>query len=415
MGSVHLKVNTPQAAEDVAVPVMPERVADQFRVGHVDNVTEFRAKGNINLDAYEVRNLGGQRYLLQRLNTEVFTFPERVTEAMSRWTRTQAEALEQAAWAHPYEAMELVPTHDGSATWDHEGQVWRMLSFIENTVSYKSLAEAGDRARQIDVAYQTGRGLAVSTRLVAALGDAPLKPSLLGYRDTAGYYSQFDAVLAGTTTVEGAQEYLPADREVAEATLLQYLLAQPPGRMQARLADPEVRDLVDLANGHKQWSLRLQDAVETGHLRRTVIHGDTKIENFLFCADTGRVRSLVDLDTVMSYTWLADWGDLARSLVNVAGEKEPDTDRVRVDEDVYDALARGFLSVDGVAPQEETRWMPRAAMTITLELGLRFLTDYLRGDNYFRLGPGDPPDLNKRRAAVQLALFRRLAEYHGDC
>jgi hypothetical protein len=54
-------------------------------------------------------------------------------------------------------------------------------------------------------------------------------------------------------------------------------------------------------------------------------------------------------------------------------------------------------------------------MTITLELGLRFLTDYLRGDNYFRLAPGDPPDLNKRRAAVQLALFRRLAEFHGDC
>ena len=115
----------------------------------------------------------------------------------------------------------------------------------------------------------------------------------------------------------------------------------------------------------------------------------------------------------MGYTWLADWGDLARSLVNVAGEKETDLDKVRVDEEVYEALTRGFLAVEGVAPPEEMKWMPRAVMTITFELGLRFLTDYLRGDNYFRVPAGEPKDLNRTRALVQLTLFDRLAEHHG--
>ena len=170
--------------------------------------------------------------------------------------------------------------------------------------------------------------------------------------------------------------------------------------------------MVDLVNSHREWATQMQRSVHLGTLRRTVIHGDTKIENFLFCVETGKVKSLVDLDTVMGYTWLADWGDLARSLVNVAGEKETDLDQVKVDQEVYDALVRGFLSVEQAAPPEEMEWMPKAVATITFELGLRFLTDYLRGDNYFRVPPGEPSDLNRTRALVQLTLFERLLEHH---
>ena len=84
--------------------------------------------------------------------------------------------------------------------------------------------------------------------------------------------------------------------------------------------------------------------MESGRIRRLAIHGDTKLDNFLFSTRTGRVKALVDLDTIMPHTWLADWGDMVRSLVNVAGEKERDLSRVRVDMDVYRAVARGFLA-----------------------------------------------------------------------
>jgi len=155
----------------------------------------------------------------------------------------------------------------------------------------------------------------------------------------------------------------------------------------------------------------LWSALEAKEIRHTLIHGDTKIENFLFCADTGRVKALVDLDTIMPFTWLADWGDLQRSMVNVAGEKETDFSKVMVNRDVYESVAKGFLESAQEITGNEVALMVPAVQAITLELGLRFLTDYLKGDTYFQLAPGDPADLNKTRAIVQLTLYQRLAEF----
>ena len=155
----------------------------------------------------------------------------------------------------------------------------------------------------------------------------------------------------------------------------------------------------------------LWTAIAQGRIRQTLIHGDTKIENFLFDTATGNVKALVDLDTIMSFTWLADWGDMLRSLVNVAGEKETDLHKVTVDTDVYRAVAEGFLSTATEVTGQEISMMVSAVQVIALELGLRFLTDYLKGDTYFQLGHGDAEDLNKVRAMVQLTLYRRLAEF----
>ena len=113
----------------------------------------------------------------------------------------------------------------------------------------------------------------------------------------------------------------------------------------------------------------------------------------------------------MPFTWLADWGDMVRSLVNVAGEKERDLSQVQVDREVYVAVAKGFLETAKATTDAETSMMVAAVQAITLELGLRFLTDYLRGDTYFQVGPDDRSDLNKVRAMVQLSLYRRLVEF----
>jgi Ser/Thr protein kinase RdoA (MazF antagonist) len=140
------------------------------------------------------------------------------------------------------------------------------------------------------------------------------------------------------------------------------------------------------------------------------IHGDTKLDNFLFSGETGRVKAMVDLDTIMPHTWLADWGDMVRSLVNVAGERERDLRRVVVDMDIYRALARGFLRTARKVTPAEVELMADAVEIIALELGTRFMTDHLRGDTYFKLSPTDPPDLNKVRGMAQLTLFERLGD-----
>jgi N-acetylhexosamine 1-kinase len=120
------------------------------------------------------------------------------------------------------------------------------------------------------------------------------------------------------------------------------------------------------------------------------------------------VKALVDLDTIMPHTFLVDWGDMVRSLCNVAGEKEPRRERIQVDMDIYRAVATGFLrSARNVTPRE-IELLVDSVEIIALELGMRFLTDYLRGDSYFKLGPADPLDLNKIRGLGQLTLFQRL-------
>jgi len=120
------------------------------------------------------------------------------------------------------------------------------------------------------------------------------------------------------------------------------------------------------------------------------------------------VKALVDLDTIMPHTWLTDWGDLVRALVNIAGEREPDPRKIEVDMGIFRALARGFLNTAPAIEARETDLMVEAAQIMALELGVRFLTDYLRGDSYFKLMPAEPPDLNKTRAMVQFSLFDKL-------
>lgn len=375
-------------------------VAHRFAVGPILSVHPFAEKGNINPEAYVVA-CPAKRYLLQRLNTHVFTLPDRVTESVRLWTQTQATALEGADWAIPYQAVGLVPTHEGSFAVSVGDGYWRMLTLIEDVVCHRSLSEATSRADQLRLAEETGRGMAVSTRLVHGIDASALLPSLPGYRDTSGYLAQFDSVMSGRPA-------LPPEAELRHATAALFRRAIDDAEFQRRVAESRV--LVDQVMAQRDYALGMQKAVQEGTLEKTVIHGDTKLENFLFCRRTGRVKSLVDLDTVMTYTWLADWGDLARSLVNVAGEWEPDPENVRVDEEVYAALETGFHSVPGVAPASEQVWMPRAVFTIAFELGLRFLTDHLRGDNYFRV---ETPGGNLIRAHVQLTLANRFAEHHG--
>jgi hypothetical protein len=237
-----------------------------------------------------------------------------------------------------------------------------------------------------------------------------LENPLPGYRDTRLYYDQLRSVLAGHRTPEEAGELIPSDPTVRQSTEEHFLVHLDEPERRRRVDDPEFRPWIELVRAEESFGVSLLEGMESGRIRRLAIHGDTKLDNFLFSTRTGRVKALVDLDTIMPHTWLADWGDMVRSLVNVAGEKERDLSRVQVDTNVFRAVARGFLSTARQVTPPEVDLMVDAPQIIALELGLRFLTDYLRGDSYFKLGRADPPDLNRVRAMAQLSLFQRLRE-----
>ncbi len=398
------------------------RLSSRFRLAHPVEVHDFPDKGNINQYTFLV--LAGtpkpQEYLLQRINERVFTRPRSVMRAMVASIDSQRASMAAGRLGpgDEWETITLLDTRDGQPYLDvenHRGYgCWRLMVKIPQSRTYKSLGAIADPAERLRVAGEAGRGLAIYGDLTRAMRTDDLENPLPGYRDTRLYYSQLRSVLAGCRTPEEAGALLPSDPTVRQSAEEHFLVHLDEPEYRRRMDERELRPFVDLVRSEEAFGVSLLEGMESGRIRRLAIHGDTKLDNFLFSTRTGRVKALVDLDTIMPHTWLADWGDMVRSLVNVAGEKERDLSRVQVDMDVFRAVARGFLSAAREVTPAEVGLMADAPRVIALELGLRFLLDYLRGDSYFKLGPADPPDLNRARAMAQLTLFRRLRERAGE-
>ncbi len=389
-------------------------IADQFHIEHPFEIEFFEGRGNINLDTLLISAGPEKRaYLLQRVNPDVFPMADRVMTGMIATIEAQKQSIHQGIGAETgWKVPELVPTRDGRLFHEEDG-IWRVMHYIEGAISYKSLSELPEH-RQTDAAFEVGRGLAIYNDLTASIEAAAIPTALPGYRNTQVYFDQLDAALEGCRDLKATEHRIPTDPEVRQSTERHFLCACEESDRLARRNDPELQAFIKIALDNRDLALSMAKAREDGTIRHTAIHGDTKIENFLFDAQTGRVMSLVDLDTIMPLTWLADWGDMVRSLVNVAGEKERDLEKVQVDREVYRAVTEGFLNTAATATEQEIAMMPRAVQVITLELGVRFLADYLRGDTYFKLGANDPADLNKVRAMVQIKLFEKLVEHEPE-
>jgi len=394
-------------------------LASRFALPAPLETFDFPEKGNINLHTFLIQAgpPGAQReYLLQSINQQVFTRPRNVMAAMMASIQAQKESLARGLLpeGREWEAITLAPTRDGAPylEWeDRRGSTcWRLMEKIPDCRTFKSLSEIADPQERLRIAEEAGRGLALYSDFTAGMDTSGLSNPLPGYRDTRLYYNQLLSVLNGSRTPDEAAPFLPDDPIVRDSTQQHFLVHLPPEQYRARMEDPDLQRFIALARAQEEFAMTLLRAMEAGRIRLVAIHGDTKLENFLFSMRTGQVKALVDLDTIMPHTWLVDWGDMMRSLANVAGEKETDLARVQVDMAIYEAVARGFLSTARQVTQAEVELMVKAVQIIALELGIRFLADYLRGDSYFKLGPADPKDLNKTRAMAQLTLFERLRE-----
>ena len=401
----------PKASWSAEIPVAnAARIASRFDIVSPVEAYDFAQKGNINRHTFQVESGTSDKreYLLQQINQQVFVRPRNVMSAMTAVIDAQRENLGKVAkdLSEGWEAITLVPLKDGSPFLeliDRRGvSYWRLMVKIPDSITFKSLKEIANVEDRLRVASEAGRGLARLGDLTATVDVDQIANPLPGYRDTKLYYGQFESVCEGNRTPADAMRHLPEDSELLESTGRHFLVHCSPETATKRLNDPELRPFIELARDESATGLLLANELASGAIRKVATHGDTKLDNFLFSASTGRVKALVDLDTILPQTWLADWGDMARSLVNVAGEKESDMSKVQVDMDIYKALAQGFLSAAREVTAHEVDLMVDAVQALSLERGVRFMTDYLRGDNYFQLGPADPPDLNKISGMVQL-------------
>jgi Ser/Thr protein kinase RdoA (MazF antagonist) len=319
--------------------------------------------GHIN-DTYRVTfNQGGdqQRYILQRLNPHVFQNPAAVMENIGRVTAHLAKKLAGTP-AADRRVLTLVPTRDGRTFHrDATGNYWRAFPFIE-------------RARTVDTVESPAQAL-----------------------QAARAFGEFQKLLADLPAPR-LHETIPDFHHTPKrlAALEKAMVTDVGNR--AASAKPEV----EFALRHKAIASLLLAA----NLPERVTHNDTKISNVMFDDVTGEAICVLDLDTVMPGLALYDFGDLVRSVTNTAPEGERDLAQVEMSFPLFEALVRGYLSsAAAFLTPDEKRLLPVAGQVITFELGLRFLTDHLSGDKYFKVQRAGE---NLDRCRAQFKLFESI-------
>ena len=327
--------------------------------------------GHIN-DAYVASfdtDNGGTRYIFQRINECIFTNSAALMENISRVTTAAAAKLEADGTADAERrTLRLVPTNDGRDSHrDDEDCLWRCYHFIEGAKTYDVI----ESPRQ---AYEAARAFGNFQKLVSELDGPRLHETIPNFHHTR---SRFERL-----------------REVAGA-------------------DPLRR----LASATAEWDFisRQEEAVDillelqaSGQIPERVTHNDTKLNNVMIDDGTMEGVCVIDLDTVMPGLALYDFGDLVRTATSPAAEDEQDLSKVRMQMEMFEALARGYLSSarDFLVPAEVSH-LAFSGKLITLEIGIRFLTDYLEGDVYFKT---KRPGHNLDRCRTQLALVRSIEE-----
>jgi len=320
--------------------------------------------GNIN-DTWRVDLREGPSAVLQRLHPSVFPDPGAVMHNM----RLVTGHLGRVASTGPPIFFRLLANPEGRDHWfDPAGHCWRLLTYIERT---RTLT----RLHSLEQAGEIGSLLGCFHLLVADLEQAALRDPLPGFHVTPQYLAAFDAV--GGRTRPGSELEAFCDEVIA--------------------AQRHTAPLLEAARAQ---------------LTSQVIHGDPKIANFLFAADSDRAVSLIDLDTVKPGLLLHDLGDCLRSCCHRQGETAGVAAEATFDPDCFGALMAGYLARAGHLLGPRDRELLVAAVgLISFELGLRFFTDYLHGNTYFKV---DHPDQNLQRAVEQFRLNQSIRDQQHE-
>lgn len=348
-----------------------EDIGRQFAIrGELTDVREIKT-GHINStyrSSYLRPNGETNRYILQSINHHVFKDPLAVmrnVEAVTRHINSRVLRLKKDLGG---QTLSLFPARDGRV-WveDAEGAVWRCYNFIEGCVTY----DVVENTRQ---AYQAARAFGSFQDLVSDLPADSIVETIPDFHNTPKRF----------------------------ARLMDVAGRDPKGRLASVAAEYEfIRKREDLTNCLLQhW--------ESGAIPMRITHNDTKINNVMIDADLDEAVCVIDLDTVMPGLALYDFGDLARSATSPAAEDERDLSKVQMQMSMFEALVEGYLdAASGFLNEQECALLVDSAKLLTFEVGIRFLTDFLEGDVYFKT---ERAGHNLDRCRTQLKLVERMEE-----
>lgn len=331
--------------------------------GHINDtyLTRWKSRGEVT------------PWIVQRINHKIFKDPPSVMENISRISNHIRKKMETAGVQDiDRRVLTCMPASDGKYYFlDKDGNYWRIYAFIGKATSH-------DICTGPQLAYEAAYAFGSFQALLADFPAASLHETIPWFHHTPRRFA----------ALEKAFNLDSANRAATSKPAIEFALAR------------------------KSMTGVVSDLLEKGVIRPNVTHNDTKLNNVMIDDETGRGVCVIDLDTVMSGSILYDVGDMVRTSTITAMEDERDLSKVDMDIDRFEAVIRGYTEAAGDLPsRSEKDLLAFCGRLITFTIGLRFLTDHLAGDVYFKT---HRPNHNLERAMVQFTMVRKMEERSGE-
>jgi len=369
-----------------------EQVEKKFLIRKIKSIKPI-SSGNVNW-TYKVE-CDGANYILQKINKFAFKKPEEVMQNIRRVSRFLENKVLKEGGNPRREVLHPIDTLDGNRyVLDEQGECWRMYDLIEGAVTY-------DTSDSEEMFFKVGQAFGqFQNRLV-------------------DYNAQ--------TLHEAIPDFHNTPKRLMDLKIA--IVADKVGRLAEIKGQPNhpLKKAIDYILSQEDELSLIQIGKVSGKLPIRVTHNDTKINNVMIDEKTGEPICIIDLDTIGPDSSLVDFGDAIRSGANRAGEEPEELEDAKLDLELFKAYTKGYLSKTLIMngeqinnepekglTQEEIRLLHKAPKILTLELAMRFIEDYLNGDEYFKVKPSQSKDINLRRGLVQTYLAQDIATKENE-
>lgn len=369
-----------------------EQVESNFLIRKIKNVTVI-SSGNVN-QTYKIE-ADGANYILQKVNKFAFKKPEEVMQNIRRVSRFLENKVLKEGGNPQREVLHPIDTLDGKRfVLDEKEDCWRMYDLIDGAVTY-------DTSDSEEMFFKVGQ----------AFGQ--FQNRLMDY----------DA----QTLHEAIPNFHNTPKRLMDLKIA--IVADKVGRLAEIKGQPNhpLKKAIDYILSQEDELSLIQVGKLSGKLPIRVTHNDTKINNVMIDEQTGKPICIIDLDTIGPDSSLVDFGDAIRSGANRAGEEPEQLDDAKLDMGLFKAYTKGYLSKTLIMNggeinndpakgliQTEIELLHKAPKILTLELAMRFLEDYLNGDEYFKVKPNQAIDINLRRGLTQTYLAQDMAQKDAE-
>ncbi|MDR2027019.1 MAG: aminoglycoside phosphotransferase family protein [Prevotellaceae bacterium] len=345
-----------------------KEIVKSFVSGNDIHVAPLGA-GHIN-DSYKV-SVDGKEFVLQKINHTIFkNVPELQNNILRVTSHIRTKLKEKGVTDIERRVLNLIPAENGKYYYrDADGNYWRLMDFIKDSKSFDSISP--------ELAEKTGEAFGEFQNMLADMPGGPLYEIIPDFHNMESRLATF--------------------RESVKKNLA--------GRL------PEVQDLVDEIEKRAEEMCLPEKLHREGKLPKRTNHCDTKVNNVLFDSEGKEVLCVVDLDTVMPGYVLSDFGDFMRTGANNGREDDTELDKVSINLSVFEAYTKGYLrTAKGFLTGVEIENLALGAKLLTYMQTVRFLTDYLDGDIYYKI---KSPKHNLERSLAQFKLLQSMEENYS--